>query len=157
MLQPEFLQASLEALAILRQVDRFERRTKYARTIPFQAFREPKGRLSPELDDDASQFPITSFHFQDAAQGFHCQRFKIESIGSVRIGGYRLRIAVDHYGLVTCLRQRKAGVAAAVVKLYSLPDPVWPPAQDNYLFPVAWTGLVLRDIHLSRVRARFPG
>jgi hypothetical protein len=47
-------------------------------------------------------------------------RFKIELVGYVEIGGYGLRVTVDHDGLVSGLLDSKQTMHAAIVKFNTL-------------------------------------
>src|SRR6478609_8937192 len=46
------------------------------------------------------------------------------AVGGVVVGGDRLRVAVDHHGLVAGVAQREGGVDAGVVELDALADAV---------------------------------
>src|SRR5205823_12627896 len=59
------------------------------------------------------------------------QRLEIETVRGVVVGRHRLRVAVDHNGLVTERAKALRRVHAAVVELDSLADPVWPGAEDD--------------------------
>ncbi len=89
--------------------------------------------LPAELHDDAMQMPTRALDIDDLEHVLAGQRLEIQPIGSVVVGRDRFRVAVDHDGLVTGLLQGKSGMAAAVVELDALPDPVGPPAEDHDL------------------------
>src|SRR5271168_5148331 len=59
------------------------------------------------------------------------QRLKVQPVTRVIVGRHRLRIAVHHDGLVPIFTQRKCRMAAAVIELNSLPDPVRPTPQNQ--------------------------
>ncbi len=59
------------------------------------------------------------------------ERFEIELVGRVVVGGDRFGVAVDHDGLVACVVQRVAGMHAAVVELDALTDAVRTGAEDH--------------------------
>ena len=61
------------------------------------------------------------------------ERLEVQPIDRVVVGRHRLRIAVDHHGLVALLAQRERGVTAAVVELDALADPVRPAAENHDL------------------------
>jgi hypothetical protein len=63
------------------------------------------------------------------------QRLEIQAVGRVVIGADRFRIAVDHHRFEARILQREAGVAAAIIELDTLPDPVRAAAQDRDLAP----------------------
>ena len=59
------------------------------------------------------------------------ERLEVEAVGRVVVGRDRLRVAVDHHGLVAELAVRPRRVHAAVVELDPLADPVGPGAEDH--------------------------
>ncbi len=63
-------------------------------------------------------------------------RLKVELVGNVEIGGYRLGVAVDHDGLVAALLGREDAMHARVVELYALPDAIGTRAKHDDLLPV---------------------
>ena len=69
-------------------------------------------------------------HLEDVLQG---ERLEVEPARGVVVGGDRLRVAVDHDGLVAGLGEREGRVHAGVVELDALTDPVRPAAQDDHL------------------------
>ena len=89
-----------------------------------------QGRLAAELDDDA----FGLFFFIDAQHIFDGQRFKIELVGGVVVGGNGFRVAVDHDGFVALLPDGEGGMDAAVVEFNALADPVGAAAQDHDFF-----------------------
>ena len=80
------------------------------------------------------------------------QRLKVEAVAGVVISRDGLGIAVDHDRLVSVVVQRERSVAAAVVKLNSLPDAVGPAAQDDDFLLLGRRGLVL--VFVGRVKIR---
>jgi len=60
---------------------------------------------------------------------FYGERFKIELIGGIVIGGYGLGVAVNHDAFIPLFFQRERGMATAIVELYALPYPVGAPTQ----------------------------
>ena len=58
----------------------------------------------------------------------------VEPVGGVVVGRHRLRIAVDHDGLIAGVGEREAGVAAAIVEFDALADPVRAATEDDDLF-----------------------
>ena len=103
---------------------------------------------------------------QDFQHVFGGQRLEIEPVGGVIVGRNRFRIAVDHDRLIARLRQREAGVDAAIIELDPLPDPVRSAAQDDDLlavarlrlaFGLAKAGGFVGRIHIGRFRLEFGG
>jgi hypothetical protein len=103
--------------------------------------RQAQRRLAAELHDDADQLAATGAgrlalggdHLEHVLDG---QRLEVEPVRGVVVGGHRLRVAVDHHGLVARRRQRHGRVHAGVVELDPLADPVRPAAQDQHRRPV---------------------
>ena len=62
---------------------------------------------------------------------FKGQRLEVEAVASVVVGRDGLRIAIDHDRLVAVITQRERRMAAAVVKLNSLPDTVGAAAEND--------------------------
>ena len=73
------------------------------------------------------------FLFDDGENVFERERLEIEAIGSVVVGGNRFRITIHHNGFVTVFMQSKAGMAAAVVELDSLPNAIGAAAKNHDL------------------------
>ena len=89
---------------------------------------------------------------------FQRERFEIEAITGVVIRGDSFRIAVDHDRLIAVIAKRKGSVAAAVIKLNSLPDTIRPTSQDNDFFLFSRSRLVfvfVRGIEIWRVALEF--
>ena len=68
------------------------------------------------------------------------QRLEVEPVGGVVVGGHRLRVAVDHHGLKTGLRQRGCRVHTAVVEFDALADAVRSRPEDQHLGPLGLRG-----------------
>ena len=71
------------------------------------------------------------FVLADREDVFEGERLEVQAVAGVVVGRDRLRIAIDHDGFVAVFAQREAGVAAAVIKLDSLPDAVRPGTEDD--------------------------
>ncbi|SHV99803.1 Uncharacterised protein [Mycobacteroides abscessus subsp. abscessus] len=102
-----------------------------------QTLGQPQRSLPAELNNHpdnarstATGFGLGVVHLEHILER---QRFEVEAISGVVVGGHRLRIAVDHDGLETRLRQRGCRVYAAVVEFDALADAVGPRTQDEYL------------------------
>ena len=89
-------------------------------------------RLPAELHHHALGLLVVDY-VHDILEG---QRLEVQAIGGVVVGGDRLRVAVDHDGLVAQLAHLLHGMHAAVVELDPLPDAVRPAAQDDDRFLV---------------------
>src|SRR5262245_6323506 len=71
------------------------------------------------------------------------ERLEVETIGRVVVGGHRLRIAVDHYGLKPFVLQSEGCVAAAAIEFNSLSYPVRTTTENHDLLVIARFGLIL--------------
>src|SRR5439155_5235844 len=88
---------------------------------------ELERRLPAELDDDASG-PLALEHRE---HGLRVERLEVEAVGRVVVRRDRLRVAVDHDGLVPQRAEALRRVYAAVVELDALPDPVRARSEDD--------------------------
>src|SRR5205085_11075306 len=109
-----------EALAILGEVVRLRRRAEQLETCALDGARELERRLAAELRHDAGGLLALA----DCEHLLDSERLEVQPVGSVVVGRDRLRIAIDHYGLVAELPERLRRVDAAVVELDPLADPV---------------------------------
>ena len=98
------------------------------------------GVWPPELDDHAQQLAPFLLAADDLEHVLDRQRLEIEPVRGVRVGRDRLRIAIDHNHFeagarlaVPVATEREGRVAAAIVELDPLPDPVRPAAEDHHL------------------------
>ena len=140
--QLERVEQLLEALAVLGEIDHVGRGAEDRHLGLLQRLGELERRLPAELHDDAVQRAVGALGVDDLQHVFRRQRLEIEPVGGVVVGRHRLRIAVDHDGLVARLLQREAGVAAAIVELDALADAVRPAAEDDDLLLVRRPRLV---------------
>ena len=146
-LQPQLVEQSAEARAVLGAVDRLHRRAQQWNTGGRQPRRQLQRRLAAELDDDALG-PLELDHAEHVVQG---ERLEVEAVRGVVVGRDRLRVAVDHHRVATGPAHRHRGVDAAVVELDPLSDPVRPRAQDDDARAVAAAHLVRRPALPARV------
>ncbi len=116
-----------EALAVLGEVDRLERRPEDAEARLLDRARELERRLAAELDDDA----VGLLALADLEHLLRAERLEVEAVGGVVVGRDRLRVAVDHHRLVAERAEGLRGVDAAVVELDPLADPVRARAEDD--------------------------
>src|ERR1041384_3436926 len=113
-----------------------------------QSVREIEGSLSAKLHDHAFRL----FDVDDVHHVFERERLEVQSIGSVVVSRDSFWITVDHDGLESGLVKRKRCVAAAVVKLDSLPDAVWTRTEDHDLASIGRRCFVFSFV--SRVEVR---
>ena len=82
------------------------------------------------------------------------QRFEIQTIGRIIVGRHRFGITVDHDRFITRVRQREAGMNAAIIKLDPLPNTIWSAAQYDNLFTIGWLALAFRHTKAWRLISR---
>ena len=152
--QPEPVEQLLEAVAVLGEVDGVGRGAEDRHVRLFERFGELERRLPAELHDDAVQRAVAALGIDDLEHVLGGERLEVEPVRGVVVGRDRLRIAVDHDGLVADLVQRERGVAAAVVELDALADAVRPAAEDDDLLLVGWRGLAGRGAGERRLVGR---
>jgi hypothetical protein len=80
------------------------------------------------------------------------QRLEVQPVARVVVGRHRLRIAVHHDRLVAVFTQRKRRMAAAVVELNSLPDPVRPAPKNHDLLLLRRRRLILFVVAAIEIR-----
>ncbi len=135
-----------EQATVLGQVDRARLRPDDRDIGRGQRRGDTQRGLATELDDHADQRPGLLLGVDDLQDVLDGERFDVEPVSGVVVGGDRLRIAVDHNRLVAGVRQRHHRVATGVVELDALPDPVGPAAQHDHPWPVAGGDLGLAVI-----------
>ena len=139
--QARGVQHVAERAAVLGQVDGLRRGAHDRNPGVSESLRQPERRLAAELHDDAddswpgpgladSRLRLGVEHLEHVLER---QRFEIQPVGGVVVGGHRLRVAVDHHGLKTGLRQRGCRMHTAVVEFDALADPVRSRPQDQHL------------------------
>ena len=116
-----------EALAVLGEVDRVERRAEDPVAGALDRAGELERRLAAELDADADRL----LALEHGEHGLLVERLEVEPVGGVVVGRDGLRVAVDHHRLVALRAEALRGVDAAVVELDPLPDPVRAAAEDH--------------------------
>ena len=94
-----------------------------------QSHRQIQRRLATKLHNHSFRF----LDVDDVHHVFKRQRLEVETIGSVVIRRDCFRIAVDHDRFEARIAQRKRGMAAAIVKLDSLPDAIRAGTEDHDL------------------------
>ena len=131
-------QDRLKLLPVFGGVDRLRRRTPDAAARgqslrggqPVQQRnRQLEGRLAAELDDH----PHGPLHLDHVEHVFEAERFEVEPVAGVVVGGNGFRVAVHHHRGEALGLQGEGGVAAAVVKFDALADAIGATAQDHHL------------------------
>ena len=138
-----------EPAAVLGQVDGIRRGAQDRHPGVGQLLRQLQRGLPAQRRDHPDHGAGDPFGGNDFQHVLDGQRLEVQPVGGVVVGGHRLRVAVDHDGLVPGVAQRERRVHAGVVELDALPDPVRPGAQDDHLGPVALRG----DLGFSSFRS----
>ena len=152
----QLAQHGLELFAVFRQIDRLGRGAPDAATggltdRRLKPVQQRQRQLQRGLAAELNNHPIGALGFDHVEHVFEGQRFEVEAIAGVVIGGHRLRVAVHHHRGQPFVLKGKGGVAAAVVELNALADPVGTAAQDHHLAPRFRRHLTLRgqDLELA--------
>ena len=122
-------------LTVLGEVDRLRRRTR--NELGWQVVRQLERCLTPERDNDAHWF----FGFDDVVHILERQRFEVEPVARVVVGGHRLGVAVDHDGLEPSVCEREACMHTAVIELDALSNAVRSRTEDHDLLAVGGANL----------------
>ena len=166
LLQAELGDEGGEALAVLGEVDGVGRGAEDRDAGIVEGGGDLEGSLAAELDDDAVERACLLLDAEDLHDVLKGEGLEIEAVGGVVIGGDRLRVAVDHDGLVAGIAEREAGVAAAIVELDALADAVGTAAEDDdlagvggpgFAFGLAHDGGLVGRIHVGRLRLELGG
>ena len=147
--------SAAEPLAIFGQVDRVRRRPEDPHAGVLQRERELERRLAAELHQARHVAAGRAFGFDHRHHVFERQRLEVQPVGRVVVGRHRLRVAVDHHRLEVFLAQRERRVAAAVVELDALADPVGAAAENDDLVArvrIRLAGRLVRAVEIRRER-----
>src|SRR5208282_757397 len=144
--QPEAPEKTLEAAAILGEVDRVGRGPEDRYPRPLQRRRKLQRGLPAELHDHAEQDPAALFDADDLDHILGGQRLEVEPVGSVVVRRHGFRVAVDHDRLDASLAQAVGGMDAAIIEFDTLSDAVRAAAENDYLSPLARISLAFRQI-----------
>ena len=135
----ELLEEGGEAAAVLGDVEGLITRAEHRDAIAVELLGELQGRLAAELDDDALRLLVAD----DVVDVLPEDRLEVEAVGGVAVGGHRLRIAVDHDGLVAGGAGRHDAVDAAVIELDALADAIRTAAEHDHLAALGLRRLVV--------------
>ncbi len=138
--QADVVQHDLEPLAVLGQVDGVQAGAQDRHPVLVQRMSQLQRSLAAELDDAADQFALRLLDRDQLQHVLGRQGFEIEAVGGVVVGRDRFRIAVHHDAFDADVSEGEGGVAAAVVELDPLPDPVRPAAEDDGLLRLGRLG-----------------
>ncbi len=165
--QVDVAQQVLEALTVFGQVDSVGRGAEDRNAFVLERLGQLQRRLAAELHDDAGKRALGLFDMDQLQHVFGGQRFEIEAIGGVVVGRHGFRVAVDHDGFKIDFLEGESGVAAAIVELDALADPVRAATQDDRFLAVRRCGFAFRDlaqgaglvgrVHVGGVGGEFGG
>ena len=156
LLQAQLLQHLLKASAVFRAIYHVRRSADNIDSGLFQSMRQFQRRLSAELHNHTEGI-FHRYHFQYI---FQRQRFKIQTVGSIIVGGHRFRVAVDHDGFIAVFTHCQRGMHAAIVKLDALSDTIRPAAQHHDFFVAGGCGfalLLVSGIHIGGIGGELGG
>ena len=122
----------MEEIAVLRVVDRVDGRAEDPAAGLLESARDVERGLPAELDDHAHRL----LGLVDLQHVLDRDGLEVELVGRVVVRRDRLGVAVDDDRLVAHLAHRHRGVAAAVVELDALSDPVGASAEDHDLLRI---------------------
>ena len=126
--------ALLEPLAVLGQVDGVERRCPGSGCRPpAAAWASFSGVWPPNCTTTPISVALRPLDVDQLQHVLGRQRLEIQPVGGVVVGRDGLGVAVDHDRLDADVGEGEGRVAAAVVELDPLPDPVRTAAQDDGL------------------------
>src|SRR5699024_2836840 len=128
--QARLQQHLAEMPTVLGRIDRLRGRPPDRQAGRFEALGQPERGLPAQLDDHPGHLAYGTLGLIDLQDVLERQRFEVEAVGGVVVGGDGLRVAVDHHRLVAVL-QPQGGVHAGVVELDALADAVRPGADDQ--------------------------
>ena len=118
--QTQLVQQFLETLTVFGCIDHVRAGPDDGHALGMQPQRQLQRGLAAVLHDDASRL----FLVDDFQHVFECERFEVQAVAGVVVGGHGLGVAVDHDGLVAVLAHGQRCVHTAVVKLDALADAV---------------------------------
>ena len=105
LLELQLVDQRREALAVFGEVDRVGRGAEDGHAGLLERMAELERGLPTELHDHAQKLAARRLDPADLEHVLGGQRLEIEAVGGVVVGGDRLRIAVDHDGLVAGILQ----------------------------------------------------
>ena len=133
LLEPEPVEQFAKLLPILRHLDRVDTGADDRQAGGKERPGEVQRRLSTKLHDYAVGLDAVG----DVEHVLAGERLEEEHVARVVVGTHGLGVRVDHHALDPHLTEREARVAAAIVELDALPDPVGATTKDHHAFP-AW-------------------
>ena len=164
--QTEFGDQRRKPLTIFGQIDAVRAGAQDRNAGILQRLRQLQRGLAAQLHDHAHKFAVLHFGVEDFQHVLGGQRFEIEPVRRVVIGGHGFGVAVDHDGFIARVIQREAGVAAAIIKFNALADTVRAAAKDDDLARrsrlalaiwLAKAGGFVAGVHVRRFRREFTG
>jgi hypothetical protein len=126
-------------LPIFRGLDAFWLSAEDGNARCLQSIGEIERGLTTELNENALGF----FLIVNVEHVLEGERLEIKFVARVVIGRNRFRIRVHHDRFKPELAERERRMHAAVIKLDSLADPIWPATQDHDFALAALAPLIL--------------
>ena len=146
--------------ALLCPVNRIGQSTQNRNARFLQALCEPQCRLPTQLHEHTSKISRLALLVDDFQHVLQCQRFEIQPIRGVIVGGDGFWVAVDHDGFHSGIPQCERGVDTGIVEFNSLTDSVGPRPQNHDFVAVTGNHLgfeVVARIVIRGVGGELPG
>ena len=146
----------LETLAVFGCVNHVRAGADDGHAFGFQAQGQLQRGLTAVLHDHAHGL----FFGDDFQHVFQCQRFKVQAVAGVVVGGHSFRIAIDHDGFIAVFAHGQRRMHTAVIKLNALADAVGSAAQHHDFLTVSrcsFAFLLVGRIHVGGVGRKLGG
>ena len=141
-----------EATTFLCDIDCIRARTQNRHAIALQPVSKPQRGLTAQLNDCTKNGSTRALSVDDRENILQGERFEIETVTGVVVGGHRLGVAVDHDGFIARVGQGERGVNTGIVELDSLTDAVGPGPDDDDLRSIGGDHLGLGVVRRVVVR-----
>src|SRR6266542_1126042 len=130
-------QQLLEGLAILRLLDRGQRRAEKTHAVSLQhaGLRERDREIQSGLPAQRGKQTVRALLRDDALEHFDCERLDVRHVRDARVGHDRRGIRVHEHGLDAFFPKRATRLRSRVIELRGLPDRDRPRADDEDLHP----------------------
>ena len=152
--QTQGMQHLLKPLSVFSGIDHVRTGADDGHAFSLQTQRQFQRRLPAILNNHAEGL----FFVHNFKHILQRQRFKIQTVAGVVVGGHCFGVAIDHDGLVTIFAHGQCSMHAAVIKLNTLTDSVGTTSQHHDFFLVGrcrFTLLIVGRIHVRCVGGKF--
>ena len=149
----ELVEQLLEFLTVLGGLDRVNAGANDRHPRLLQSPSQVQRRLPAELHNHT----IRMHHVANVEHVLDRERLEEQHVAGVVIGAYGFGIRIDHHRFDAQFAQREAGVAAAIVELDPLPDPIRPTAKNHDPLPAGRLGRHLVFVFVGGIVIRSVG